>query len=36
MKLIEKAIKSFNQIKENYPIILTRDLKKAKRIKFFI
>jgi DUF2075 family protein len=27
----EKAVESFNQIKENYPIILTRDLKKAKQ-----
>jgi len=28
---VEKAIESFNQIKEKYPIILTRDLKKAKQ-----
>src|SRR5690554_1762451 len=28
---IEKAVESFNQIKEKYPIVLTRDLKKAKQ-----
>ncbi len=28
---IEKAVESFNQIKEKYPIVMTRDLKKAKQ-----
>lgn len=28
---VDKAIESFNQIKEKYPLILTRDLKKAKQ-----
>ena len=28
---IEKAIETFNQVKEKYPIVLTRDLKKAKQ-----
>ena len=27
----EKAIETFNQVKEKYPIVLTRDLKKAKQ-----
>lgn len=28
---IEKAVESFNQIKEKYPIVMTRDLKNAKQ-----